>query len=382
SESIISPDGFNARYLEDGSITTNKFSQVKPNPVSFIVCESEIVQTDSHDYAELIIKWPIVETRVDGTPADDIAGYRIYLQGDPYVTSQCVGIVGPEIDSSEEGNKLKIFRVKVKTDTSYRVAIVVFDRLGNVSTETTTSFYVDKDRTKPADPSFVYATPGLGFIKLEWSFSQDIDFKYYLVEKMQLDSDWFYFTNTVSNHLIDKDVAIGVNYKYRVCVVDRSGNRSNYTESPWVSPSKQELEDGSVTSEKLAENLFFKGIISIGNGAILVPNVGIVDTTPVTPDVTPVGTTPYYYPIEYLQILETETLNPKGIDAAKVFLREGKIIVPPDVSALTIWDDSATPVLKNLKAGLINGVDIVDLKTQVDNVDTQIQQIIPQIGGV
>ena len=383
SESIISPDGFNARYLEDGSITTNKFSQVKPNPVSFIVCESEIVQTDSHDYAELIIKWPIVETRVDGTLADDIAGYRIYLQGDSYVTSQCVGIVGPEIDSSEEGNKLKIFKVKVKTDTFYSVAIVVFDRLGNVSTETITSFYVDKDKTKPEDPSFVYATSGLGFIKLEWGFSQDIDFKYYLVEKMQLDSDWFYFTNTVSNHLIDKDVAIGVNYKYRVCVVDRSGNRSNYTESPWVSPSKQELEDGSVTSEKLAENLFFKGIISIGNGAILVPNVGIVDTTPVTPDVTPVGTTPYYYyPIEYLQILETETLNPKGIDAAKVFLREGKIIVPPDVSALTIWNDSATPVLKNLKVGLINGVDIVDLKTQVDNVDTQIQQIIPQIGGV
>ena len=81
SAPLISPDGFNAEFLEDGTITSNKFSQIKPSPVSFVVGEGRLVQTDGSDYGELTIKWPIVETRMDGSPADDIAGYRVYLFG-------------------------------------------------------------------------------------------------------------------------------------------------------------------------------------------------------------------------------------------------------------------------------------------------------------
>ena len=379
SAPLISPDGFNAEFLEDGTITSNKLFQIKPSPVSFVVGEGRLVQTDGSDYGELTIKWPIVETRMDGSPADDIAGYRVYLSGGEYETFQCVGVVGPEPDFPDatpgsELYNLKIFKQKVEKDTLYDFAVIAFDRLGNESYQTLGNAYVTGDNTVPDAPEFVHIYPGLYFLKVEWELSKAIDFKHFVVEKMVEGGEWEPLPDTLSNHFLDKNVQHGVFYKYRVSVVDRSGNMSEYTESQWEAPlgvRASDLEDGSIISEKLAEDIYLQGFLTIGDGAILVPNEGVrmVDEEDQEEPV------PHVFPIEYLRILEDnmdpENPIPKGIDVKNILIRNGEIILPDGTDTLVVHGAGETPELKdlsvrNISVSLINGIDLPELKANFD----------------
>jgi predicted nucleic acid-binding Zn-ribbon protein len=379
SAPLISPDGFNAEFLEDGTITSNKLFQIKPSPVSFVVGEGRLVQTDGSDYGELTIKWPIVETKMDGSPADDIAGYRVYLFGGEYETFQCVGVVGPEPDFPDaapgsELYNLKIFKQKVEKDTLYDFAVIAFDRLGNESYQTLGNAYVTRDNTVPGAPEFVHIYPGLYFLKVEWELSKAIDFKHFVVEKMVEGGEWEALPDTLSNHFLDKNVQHGVFYKYRVSVVDRSGNMSEYTESQWEAPlgvRASDLEDGSIISEKLAEDIYLQGFLTIGDGAILVPNEGVRMVYEEDQE-EPV---PHVFPIEYLRILEDnmdpENLIPKGIDVKNILIRNGEIILPDGTDTLVVHGEGETPELKdlsvrNISVSLINGIDLPELKASFD----------------
>jgi len=400
---IITPDGFNSDYLKDRSIKAIKLSNVAPLPPQNLSATEKQSASFKKYVGSVELVWYTPDLKEDYSPYEDQGGYKVYVTSDLDPVKRCIAVLDPTPDYPYQdttpllGRKSYVVN-NLEFNTNYQFYVTTVDVLGNESSDSFVSAFIPKIVTHPSPIQWLKVTPGVGCYGIAWDQSPVFNFDYYLVEKnFSFDgfefSEWMYYTITYSNNLYDREVSSGAFYKYRVKVIDTNGGESDWTESEafqCMGASGTDIANGSITSNKLDTNIRIRGSFGLEKGAIVVPDIHVLlDTTPLgsTPlDSTPLGVTPttpleewIVVPQEYLRVVgDDATPTSKGIDISKIIIRHGLITVPSEISALEITDDGATPLWKNIRVGLINGVDLeglsFDLNTHLvsyaDHIDT------------
>jgi subtilisin family serine protease/fibronectin type 3 domain-containing protein len=145
----------------------------------------------------------------------DLAGYRVYRRN-PDGTWSFIS-TAPTSAYMQTG---------LTNGTSYTYRVTALDATGNESVPSLEASATPVDRTAPAAPSALMATPGDGHVALDWPDNAEADLDGYRVYRRNADGSWSSLATVTASAYLNTGLANGTAYTYRVAAYDTSENES------------------------------------------------------------------------------------------------------------------------------------------------------------